>query len=65
MGFTSFLFIHPFANLKNFFLFSVTFIFEPNEISLIFPLLFGSLKTLDFKTFTLCVGLKIWEFFYF
>ena len=43
IGFTSFLLIHPFENLKNFFLLSITFIFDPKDISLIFTLLFGLL----------------------
>ena len=46
IGFTSFLLIQPFENFKKFFLFSITLIFDPNEISFIFILLFGSLKFL-------------------
>ena len=36
IGLTLFLLIHPFENLKNLILLSMTLIFEPNEISVIF-----------------------------
>ena len=43
MGLTSSFFSHPFANFKNFELFSITLIFEPKVISFFFILL-GYLK---------------------
>ena len=43
IGFTSFLFIHPFENLKKPALLPMTFIFELNDNSSVFLFLFGNL----------------------
>ena len=51
-GLTSSFLSHPFANFKNFELFSITLILEPKVISF-FLILFGNLKIFAFKEITL------------
>ena len=64
IGLTLFFLIHPFENFKNFALFSITLILEPNVISFFF-ILFGNLKIFAFREITLCVGFKKLEYFLF
>ena len=64
IGFTSFFFYPSFNKSKNFELFPITLILEPNVISFFFILLVN-LKIFAFKEITLCVGFKKLEYFLF